>query len=68
VSDYGVEDIEDTNTVEWMVSYYKNFGWTDLGLISGTRTMRKGPVSPSALFVSIWMQPGDNSRVVAEEY
>jgi len=52
--------------IERLVDYYKSFGWTDLGLVSGTRTMRKKDVN--GLYVAIWRQPGDNGRVVSEEF
>ena len=43
-------------------------GWTDLGLVSGTRTLQKRSDAASSPFVAIWAQTGDCPRVVSEQY
>jgi hypothetical protein len=52
--------------IERLVDYYRSFGWVDLGQLNGTRTLRKKDAN--GLYVAIWRQPGDNGRVVSEEY
>jgi hypothetical protein len=57
--------------IDAIAAEYVAKGWTDLGLVSGTRTLRMtaNPADAAlSLHVAIWLQQGDRPRVVSEEY
>ena len=53
-------------TIDGAVDYYKSLGFIDMGLITGTRTMRRGYDPSTAVYVAIWEERP--AHVVAERF
>lgn len=53
-------------TVDGAVDYYIALQFEDMGLINGTRTLRRGTDPSSAAYVAIWQSKP--AEVIAERY
>jgi hypothetical protein len=61
-----MSDQQHFTTIDGAVDYYKGQRFIDIGLVNGTRTLRRGDDPSSAAYVAIWQDKP--AHVIGERY